>query len=218
MGERFGEVLESSTTQFTVGCLELYQAPALGSLVRARCRVRRPSVGEEVADSTGEGWVYGLVAQVETGSEPPGGYVAVRSREGLADEDIYREFPDLASVMRTRLQALVVGFCESASPPEGSGDGIRHYLPPAPPPLHYSVYTCDDAEVAAFTQRLGYLRTVLAGLPEPQADEVLAASIREACRARPDAEAFSLRAGREVARLLKDDYDRLRAILQRIRS
>lgn len=194
MTERFGEVLESSTTQFTVGCLELYQAPALGSLVRARA---------------GEGWVYGLVAQVETGSEPPGGYVAVRSREGLADEDIYREFPDLPSVMRTRLQALVVGFRE--------GDAIRQYLPPAPPRLHYSVYACDAAEVTAFTEQLGYLRTVLAGLPESQADEVLAAHIREARQTRPDAEAFSLRAGRQAARLLQDDYDRLRAILQRIR-
>lgn len=196
MTERFGEVLESSTTQFTIGCLELYQAPALGRLVRARA-------------SAGEGWIYGLVAHVETGSEPPGGYVAVRSREGLADEDVYREFPDLAAVMRTRLQALVVGF--------STPDEIRHYLPPAPPPLHYSVYACDGAEVTAFTQGLGYLRTVLAGLPEPQADEVLAASVREACLARPDAQDFSLRAGREVARLLQDDYDRLRAILQRIR-
>jgi len=198
MAERFGEVLESSTTQFTVGCLELYQAPALGSLVRAH-----------LATSAGDGWVYGLVAQVETGSEPPGGYVAVRSREDLADEDIYREFPDLAAVMRTRLQALVVGFHD--------GQTVRHYLPPAPPPLHYSVYACDAAEVTAFTGRLDYLRMVLAGLPEAQADEVLAASIREACRARSDAEAFVLRAGREVARLLQDDYDRLRAILQRIR-
>ncbi len=196
MAERFGEVLESSTTQFTIGCLELYQAPALGSLVRAK-------------SSKGEGWVYGLVAHVETGSEPPGGYVSVRSRDGIADEDIYKEFPDLAAVMRTRLQALVVGFHD--------GDTVHHYLPPAPPPLHYSVYTCDDAEVIAFTERLGYLRTVLAGLPAPQADEVLAASVRLVAGTRPDGPAFTLRVGRELARLLPDDYDRLRAILQRIR-
>jgi hypothetical protein len=147
---------------------------------------------------------------METGSEPPGGYVSVRSRDGIADEDIYREFPDLAAVMRTRLQALVVGF-------RGGDDTVHHYLPPAPPPLHYSVYACDGAEVTAFTERLGYLRTVLAGLPAPQADEVLAASIRLACQSRPDGEAFSLRAARETARLLQDEYDRLRAILQRIR-
>jgi hypothetical protein len=203
MGERFGEVLESSTTQFTIGCLELYQAPALGSLVRAKSALARAKA------SAGEGWVYGLVAQVETGSEPPGGYVSVRSRDGIADEDIYKEFPDLAAVMRTRLQALVVGFHD--------GDAFRHYLPPAPPPLHYSVYACDDAEVAAFTERLDYLRTVLAGLPAPQSDEVLAASVRQARQARPDGAAFTLRVGRELARFLQDDYDRLRAILQRIR-
>ncbi|MBU0494307.1 MAG: hypothetical protein KKA73_01135 [Chloroflexi bacterium] len=203
MTERFGEVLESSTTLFTVGCLELYRAPALGSLIKARARLRHRVEEEPV-----EGWIYGLVAQVETGSDPPGGYVSVRSREGLIDEDIYREFPDLTAVMRTRLQALVVGF--------GDGAAIYHYLPPAPPPLHYSVFPCTDDEVRAFTERLTYLRMVLAGLPEPQADEVLAASVRAACQARSDPAACALQAGREVARLLQDDYERLRAILQRI--
>ena len=48
--------------------------------------------------------------------------------------------------------------------------------------------------------------------------ELLAAVIRSAARARPGGERdYLVQAGRAVASLLKDDYDRLTAILRRIR-
>ncbi len=190
-----GEILESSTTEYTVGCHQLFQAPAFGSLLRARTR-------------DPERWVYGLVYNVVTGSEPPGGSAVILGHDGLRDERIYEEHPELQEMMRTRLSALIVGFAQ--------GQEVRQYLPPQPPPLHYSVYPCDDAQVAAFTQEMGYFRTVLSAKTLP-ADELLAANIRLAAAARGDSADFAVRAGRELARLLTEEYDRLTAILRRIR-
>ena len=54
--ESIGEVIESSTTEFTTQCRELYSSPALGSLV--------------VSGSTD--LVYGVVSHVTTKSLDPG--------------------------------------------------------------------------------------------------------------------------------------------------
>lgn len=189
-----GEVVESSTTQFGVACHELYQAPAFGVLVKAALPAQT-------------GWVYGVVYDVATGSEPPGAAVTVRGNAGLRDEAVYTAYPDLKEIMRTRFMALTVGFVD--------GGVIRHYLPPQPPPLHYSVYVCPDDDVCAFTEQLGYLRTILTNQQIP-ADELAAASIRQARSCHPLDPTYALRAGRQLALFLKEEYDRLRAILARI--
>lgn len=189
--EAVGEVVESGTLQFTVACYELYAAPAFGSLVKAA----RPDNG---------GWVYGLVFDVTTGSEPPGANVSVRGSSGLRDEAIYRAYPDLPEVMRTRFAALTVGFTDHGA--------VRQYLPPQPPRLHFSAHVCDTAEVCAFTDQLGYLRTILTNQGIP-ADELAAAALRQARACRSSDPTFALRAGRQLAQMLKEEYDRLRAIL-----
>jgi hypothetical protein len=101
----------------------------------------------------------------------------------------------------------------------GGRDGaVRPYLPPRPPRSHARVFTCDDAETRALTERLDYLRPLLfpgGGLALP-ADELVAALLRGAWRARGGDEAFLVRAGRELAALLPRDYDRLRALVNRI--
>ena len=189
-----GEVVESSTPQFTVACYRLYEAPAFGALVRASL----PGHG---------GWVYGVVYDVSTGSEPPGAMATVRGRVDLRDDAVYQAYPDLREIMRTRFMALAVGFVEAGA--------IRQYLPPQPPPLHYAAYVCDGDEVRGFTERLDYLRTILMDQHIP-ADELAAATIRQARESRPNDPTFALRAGRQLAGLLKEEYDRLRAILARI--
>jgi hypothetical protein len=101
-----------------------------------------------------------------------------------------------------------VGFVESGR--------IYQYLPPQPPPVHYSVYACDPAELIAFSECSDCFRAALFASQIPS-DELLAATIRAAARARPDGHDYLVRAGRELASLLKDDYDRLTALLRRIR-
>ena len=200
MQARIGEVIESSTTGFTAGAYELLEAPPFGALVRAQARVEGMAI-------------YGLVYEIRTGSKEPGGRALVRGRtysgRELYDAEIYHEHPDLAEVLQTEFSAITVGFVEH--------DRVQQYLPPQPPPVHYSVYECGDAELARFTESSDFFRTLLFAYQIPS-DELLAAVIRAAARARAGEErAYLVHAGREVASLLKDDYDRLTAILRRIR-
>ncbi len=199
---RIGEVIESSTTRFVAGAYELLAAPPFGALVRAQGRAPEMSV-------------YGLVYEIRTGSKEPGGRALVRGRtysgRELYDAEIYDEHPDLAEVLQTEFSAITVGFAEAGR--------VYQFLPPEPPPVHYSVYACLPDEVRAFTESSDFFRTVLFA-PQLPADELLAAAVRAAARARPapDAErAYLVAAGRAVASLLKDDYDRLTAILRRMR-
>ncbi|MBK9942547.1 MAG: HAS-barrel domain-containing protein [Kouleothrix sp.] len=199
MPTRIGEVIESTTTSFTAGAYELLQAPPFGALVRAQARAEGMAV-------------YGLVYEIRTGSKEPGGRALVRGRtysgRELYDAEIYHEHPDLAEVLQTEFSAITVGFTE--------GGRVRQYLPPQPPPVHYSVYECSDDELIGFSELTDFFRTLLFAYQIPS-DELLAAVIRAAARARAAGErAYLVYAGREVASLLKDDYDRLTAILRRI--
>jgi hypothetical protein len=199
MPTRIGEVIESTTTGFTAGAYELLEAPPFGALVRAQARA------EDMA-------VYGLVYDIRTGSKEPGGRALVRGRtysgRELYDAEIYQEHPDLAEVLQTEFSAITVGFVQR--------EQIYQYLPPQPPPVHYSVYECADDELARFSDHTDFFRTLLFAYQIPS-DELLAAVIRSAARARQGGERdYLVRAGREVASLLKDDYDRLTAILRRI--
>ncbi len=196
---RIAEVIESSTTRFTAGAYELLVAPPFGALVRAQTRV------EGLA-------VYGLVYEIRTGSKEPGGRAVVRGRtytgHELYDAEIYHEHPDLAEVLQTEFSAITVGFVANGQ--------VYQYLPPHPPPVHYSVYECDQDELARFSMACDFFRAVLFAHQIPS-DELLAATIRAAAQARTDSRAYLVHAGREVASLLKDDYDRLSAFLRRIR-
>ncbi|HEU5014763.1 MAG TPA: HAS-barrel domain-containing protein [Roseiflexaceae bacterium] len=199
MQTRIGEVIESTTTHFTAGAYELLEAPPFGALVRAQTRTDGMSV-------------YGLVYEIRTGSKEPGGRAMVRGRtytgRELYDEEIYHEHPDLAEVLQTEFSAITVGYVEAQR--------IYHYLPPQPPPVHYSVYECAEEELCGFTEATDYFRTVLFAYQIPS-DELLSAAVRAAARARGSGgREYLVRAGREIASLLKDDYDRLTAMLRRI--
>jgi hypothetical protein len=173
---------------------ELEVAPPFGSLVR----VEAPS-----------GRVYGLVSDIRTGGLEPGSQAIMRGRAGVRDAAIFQENPDLQSVLRTEFSVLLVGFREQ--------ERVRQYLPAYPPPLHWSVYVCEPVESAAFAEQLDYLQTVL-GARDLPADELVAAHLRLMRAARSSEASFATRAGRELARLLKRDYDRLSAILRRFQD
>ncbi len=200
MSERIGEIIEASTISFTAGAYELLASPPFGTLVRAQAREATQGV-------------YGLIYDIRTGSKEPGGRALVRGRtytgRELFDAEIYQEHPDLAEVLQTEFSALTVGFVDQ--------NRMFQYLPSHPPPVHYSVYVCANAELEHFTETHDFFRTVLFAAHIPN-DELLAAVIRQAARARgPQERDYLVRAGREVASLLKDDYDRLTALLRRIR-
>lgn len=197
--DRIGEIVESSTTYFIAATYELLAAPPFGALVRATTRDQTMAI-------------YGLVYDIHTGSREPGGRVMVRGRtysgRNLYDDEIYREHPDLGEVLQTEFTALTVGYTTNGR--------LLQRLPPQPPPVHYSVYPCNPSELATFGEQVDFLRTLLLASGVP-ADELVVATVRSIAQARNDGPAYLVRVGRELARLLKDDYDRLTALLHRIR-
>jgi hypothetical protein len=82
------------------------------------------------------------------------------------------------------------------------------------------VYAASDEETRRLTERLDYLRPLLLGstgsAASYPADELAAALLRNAWRSHGGDEGFVLRAGRELAALLPTEYDRLRAIINRV--
>ena len=191
-GGLIGEVIQTSVAEFTAQACQLGKAPPFGGFVK----VDLPR------------WtVYGLVYGIHSGSVDPGGRPVMRGRDGVRDAQIYAENPDLEQVLRTEFTALAVAFAEDGA--------LRAYLPPEPPPLHWSVYPCSTEETVRLTERLEYFPSVLAANHAP-ADALLAANIRLARAARVDEPGFTVRAGRELATLLRRDYPRLSGILRAI--
>src|SRR4030081_1492015 len=124
-----GEVVEASTTEFLAQTVELDSAPPFGAFV-------------EVATEDNL-TIYGVVAHVQTAGIDPGSRAIMRGHGDVRDERIYQENPDLPLVLRTTFRGLVVGFAE--------GRRLPQFLPPRPPRLHYSVFTCTPQIVQDFS-------------------------------------------------------------------
>lgn len=191
---RIGEIVETGTTGFVAESLELNQPPALGSLVKVE-------VGEG-------GCVYGVVSHGTTAGLDPGRRAVRRSTAEVYDGAIYDEHPELRHTLRTEFSVLLVGCVENGA--------IRQHLPAQPPPLHYSVHQCTEEEVRAFSEGLYYLRLLLAASGEVPSEQLLAAHVRQAYRQRGQDREWLERAAREIAALLKHDYERLMTVLYAI--
>ena len=188
------EVIESSTTEFTAQTRELHGAPPFGSFVK---------VGSPLT-------AIAMIYHISTGgtdlNRRPIAY-------GKTEDELRNEQPQIFELLRTQIKAKIVGYYESHS--QGIS-GLRQLLPPQPPRLHHFVYTCTADEVSKFTSEFEYLRT-LAGVGGTLSDELLIAAVQQTCQARQDhARPMLVRIGKELARLLRDDYDRLESILRRI--
>lgn len=189
---RVGRVISASNARFAVGCRLLRsQVPTFGALVKAEA-------GDGIT-------ILGLIRDVQLLDDPLVRQVAVlpEERPELIADQVQRLLP-------IEVQVQVVGYCD--------GGQWRHWLPPQPPMSLVEIVTCTDEELVAFTERFDYFRLVLEGR-DPLADELLAAHLRQAAAARGEGagRGFLVQAGRELARLLAMDLQRLDAILRRIR-
>lgn len=191
MISRIGEIIEASTAEFTAQSYELHQPPPFGSLVKTR---------------EGDVDIYAVVSGAETTSMDPGRRPIARGAEEADDADIYLSSPQLAKLLRTEFNAAVVGYRE--------GGRLHHYMPPRPARIHSFVYLCQPEEVALFSQSLDFLN-ILVNQQLP-ADELIAASLRNAASAHADRHQFLVGAGRELAVLLGGRASRLSAILRRM--
>jgi hypothetical protein len=232
MANPIGEVIAASTTCITAQCIEiprpdavteLPDPPAFGSFVRIGAAsdggqaklpddfdpfVTSPALSMP-DDDAGRPAIYGVVYHAETGALEAGRPLTAF---GLNEAELRREQPHIYELLATRFSAVLIAHAG----PDGS---IRPYLPARPPRPHSRVFTARDDETHRLTERLDYLRPLLTGNMTGAtfpAEELVAALLRNAWRARGGDEAFLLRAGRELAALLPSDYDRLRAIVARV--
>ena len=186
-----GEVVQASTTEFVVQCHRLYDAPALGSLLK----------------NGGDSPIYGIVGQITTQSVYPGRRpTAIGEHEGTV-EAVYQSNPQLSRLLSTDVHSIVVGYQE--------GGRLHRYLAPLPPKIHDLVYRCESDEVFAFSGSLDFLPLLLSSsLGSP--DDVAASFLRQASLSHPEPSEFLLGAGRELAALLGGELQRLNGLLRRL--
>ncbi len=195
LSDRVGEVIEASTTEFVAQCYELYQSPPLGSLVKT-------------TDLPVE--LYGIVYQATTASLDPGRRPIARGKDSATEEALYRASPQLEKLLRTEFRALVVGHKQE--------EKLFRYLPPKPARIHSFVYQCSPDEINEFGQSFDFLNMLLGARLPISAEELVAASLRQISVVYPDPRAYMVAAGKELALLLSNDFNRLKAVLGRIKA
>lgn len=198
-----GEVIESTTTRFRAQSHVLNEPPPFGAFVRVGAPPDSTDPFE--APRPADGTLYAVVAWAETTSLEAGRRPAAY---GLDEETLRREQPQIYELLATQFECLVIGHAD--------GGALRPYLPPRPAPLHRQVYACETNEVALVTARLDFLRTIV-GTAECEApDELMAAALRGAAQARNNDREFVIRVGKELALLLRDDFERLSFVLRKL--
>lgn len=198
-----GEVIEASTTEFVAESRELHSPPAFGSFVKVGWSGAGESSAHDPFDL--QPAIYALVYHTATSPVDTGR----KLRAFWKDEDELRnQQPELEEWMLvTNFRAAIIGYSESGK--------VHQVLPPKPPKLLSRVHLCQSHEIQAITSEMHFLRT-LVGFGNCPTEEVVAASIRHAAECHSSRSDFLIAAGKELARLLKDDYDCLEAIMRRV--
>lgn len=195
MDMRLAEVITAASTEFTAQCYELYDVPPLGSLVKTN-------------DPPLE--LYGVVYHAETAGIEPGRRPIARGKDAAHEEDIYRNNPQLAKLLRTEFSALVVGYRQDTQ--------VNYYLPPHPARIHGFVYQCTPEEIKQFSRSLSFLNMLVSARLEAPVEEITAACLRQMAEVYgEERRAFLVAAGKELAVLLSGEYNRLKAILEKIK-
>ena len=194
--DHLAEVIETATSDFLAQCLEPEDLsfpvmPAFGSWVK--------SVDEDSGNQ-----VYGIVCYATT--SPIDSIHRARAL-GLSLQELREQQPQIFAMLKTEFKAAIVGF--------QTQETVYQHLPPRPPQIHQAVYACAPEEILEFTQTLDFFRTLLQ-VPGTPIDALLAATIREIYQLRQLDRVWLIQAGRTLSLLLKEDYDRLQAILSQI--
>ncbi|MDY6936220.1 MAG: HAS-barrel domain-containing protein [Cyanobacteriota bacterium] len=204
--DHLAEVIETSTTEFLAQCLEpedltFPAMPPFGSWVKA--------VDEESGNQ-----VYAVVYHATTS---PIDSVHRARALGLSLDDLREQQPQIFAMLKTEFRAAIVGFTPSPTGRSGemTASRVYQYIPPRPPQIHQAVYYCTPEEAIGFSEQLDFLRTLVQMASAP-VDSLIAAVIREVYQLRNADREWLVKAGRTLSLLLKDDYDRLRAILAQI--
>ena len=188
--QRVGEVIEANSASFVARCYRLYTAPPLGHLVRA-----------------GSPAIFGVVCRIATEPLDPSRPVLARGEGMATEEEVYRDNPQIARLLTSRFDALIVG--------HQTDQGHQQHLPPLPPRVHSFVYACADQEIIHFSDCLDFLHLLVCAGPTVT-EEVIGACIDGIVAAHPNREEFKMQVGKALATELAADLPKLNAILRRI--
>ena len=195
MSTKIGEIVESTSTEFTAECYELNAIPSLGSLVK----VTEPALE-----------IFGIVCQSGTAGIEPGRHPVARGKDEASEEAVYQSSPQLMKLLRSEFQVLVVGH---------KLDGkIYQYLPPKPAHIHAFVYVCSAEEIKQFSQSFDFLSILVNNRLQISTEELVAATLREMSKAQSDPHVFLIAAGKALTAILSGEYHRLKTILARLRQ
>lgn len=122
--------------------------------------------------------------------------------------ELKKEQPQIFSLLKTEWHVAVVAYKQA--------DRCYCGLPPFPPEVHDFVYPLEKEELHEASENVEFLRMLssVSGVP---ADELMAAAVRNAAESRHDNYTYLVQAGQQISKLLRDDYDRLGAVLRKIR-
>src|SRR5580658_3602210 len=162
-----GEVISSSVTSLVAQCWQTEDADGL-------MRTDKPNFGSFLRIECNESQfdVLAVVYNVITG---PQDTVHKPSALGLSRQRLKIEQPHIFALLRTEVHASIIGYAV--------GDRAFHHLPPQPPEVHDFVYPANAAQIEMITEQFDFLR-LLSTISDVPSDELLAAAIREAYKAR----------------------------------
>jgi len=191
---RIAEVTQASTAGFFAQCYELFDLPPLGSMIKCR---------------DGGNEIMAITCNARTSSLEPGRRPIARGKNELTEEDVFRSNPQLEQLLKSEFEAVVIG--------HSVNNQYHHYLPPRPVKLHSFVYVCSPDEIVEFSRSLEFLTLLAGARTELPSEELIAACIRfiGACHVEPAA--FTTLAGKKLAQIFTDDYQKLRTILLRLK-
>jgi len=195
--DHIAEVVATSSTEFSAECLppqDLHfpKVPSLGSWVKS------PSAGAEL---------YTVIGVVCFASTTPIDTVHKAIALGLSLEELRQQQPQVFAMFRSEIRVAMLGY--------QTGQQIYQHLPPQPPPIHQGVFLCSRQEIIQFTEEVHFWRTLLqiSGVP---VDELVSAILRQVYQVRQCDRNWLVQASKHLGVLLKEDYDRLRAILAQV--
>lgn len=200
--QAIGEVLTASITELVAECWQertdtgfapdLPERPRFGSFLRVTS-----------ADNALN--IFAVVCDVSTGAQDS---THKPTALKLTRDQLRLEQPHIFALLRTEIYATIIGY--------SNGDDYNTGLPPHPPEVHDFVYKATDSEIESITADLDFVRLITRVSRVPS-DELVAATIREACTARGGDYAFLVSAGQSLAQAYRDDYERLSSVLRKIR-
>lgn len=163
------------------------------------------ALGQLVAVREGPFALFGVTADVASGPEDPSRPLQARGDAGQSAADVMSSNPEIRMLLRTRVTVVTCGYIDGEAP--------RPHLPPSPAPLLALAEVASEAETAGLTSDGAFLAPLIAS---PLCDDaVIAATLRLAARSfGPGGRDFTVRAGKELARLLKAEPARLTSILR----